>query len=95
MAASLAALGANTALSQPHYPQRSIRVIMPFAAGGVGDAAMRVLAPRMEQRLGQKLVIEAKPGAAGNIGTLEVARAEPVAIPSSSGLRAILSSINS
>lgn len=77
MAASLAALGANTALSQPHYPQRSIRVIVPFAAGGVGDAAIRILAPRMEQKLGQKLVIEAKPGASGNIGTLEVARAEP------------------
>jgi tripartite-type tricarboxylate transporter receptor subunit TctC len=77
MAASLAALGANTALSQAYYPQRPIRVIMPFAAGGVGDAAMRLLAPRMEQKLGQKLVIEAKPGAAGNIGTLEVARAEP------------------
>jgi tripartite-type tricarboxylate transporter receptor subunit TctC len=50
-------------------------VIVPFAAGGVGDAAIRVLAPRLEQKLAQKLVIESKPGAAGNIGTLEVVRA--------------------
>ena len=76
MAASLAGFHARTARSQTHYPQRPIRVIVPFAAGGVGDAAMRVLAPRLEQKLAQKLVIELKPGAAGSIGTLEVVRAE-------------------
>lgn len=63
--------------AQAKYPERPIRVIVPFAAGGVGDATMRLLAPRMEQQLGQKLVIELKPGASGNIGTLEVARAQP------------------
>lgn len=63
--------------AQAKYPERPIRVIVPFAAGGVGDATMRLLAPRMEQQLGQKLVIESKPGASGNIGTLEVARAQP------------------
>lgn len=76
MAASLAGFRARTARSQTHYPQRPIRVIVPFAAGGVGDAAIRVLAPRLEQKLAQKLVIESKPGAAGSIGTLEVVRAE-------------------
>ena len=76
MAASLAGFHARTARSQTHYPQRPIRVIVPFAAGGVGDAAIRVLAPRLEQKLAQKLVIESKPGAAGSIGTLEVVRAE-------------------
>ena len=75
MAASLAGFRARTARSQTHYPQRPIRVIVPFAAGGVGDAAIRVLAPRLEQKLAQKLVIESKPGAAGSIGTLEVVRA--------------------
>jgi tripartite-type tricarboxylate transporter receptor subunit TctC len=75
MGASLAGFRARTARSQTHYPQRPIRVIVPFAAGGVGDAAIRVLAPRLEQKLAQKLVIESKPGAAGNIGTLEVVRA--------------------
>jgi tripartite-type tricarboxylate transporter receptor subunit TctC len=59
------------------YPDRPIRVVLPYTAGGVADAIMRLLAPKMEEKLGQKLVIEAKPGAAGNIGTLEVAKAEP------------------
>lgn len=59
------------------YPDRPIRIVLPYTAGGVSDAIMRLLAPRMEEKLGQKLVIEAKPGAAGNIGTLEVAKAEP------------------
>jgi tripartite-type tricarboxylate transporter receptor subunit TctC len=75
--ASLAAGRVPTARAQAHYPVRSIRVIVPFAAGGVGDSVMRLLAPRMEQALGQKLIIEAKPGGAGNLGAREVARAEP------------------
>jgi tripartite-type tricarboxylate transporter receptor subunit TctC len=76
----LASLGAGrvqTVRAQARYPDRSIRVIVPFAPGGVGDSVMRVLAPRMEQQLGQKLVIESKPGGAGNLGAREVARAEP------------------
>jgi tripartite-type tricarboxylate transporter receptor subunit TctC len=52
-------------------------VIIPYTAGGVAENIMRLLAVSMEQRLGQKLVFEAKPGAAGNIGTQEVARAAP------------------
>jgi tripartite-type tricarboxylate transporter receptor subunit TctC len=59
------------------YPDRPIRVIIPYTAGGVADSIMRLLSPKMEERLGQKLVIEARPGAAGNIGAMEVARAEP------------------
>jgi tripartite-type tricarboxylate transporter receptor subunit TctC len=59
------------------YPDRPIRVVLPFTAGGVSDVIMRLLAPKMEEKLGQKLIIEAKPGAAGSIGTLEVAKAEP------------------
>jgi tripartite-type tricarboxylate transporter receptor subunit TctC len=90
--ASLAALRVQTVQAQAHYPDRPIRVIVPFAAGGVGDTAMRVLAPRMEQRLGQKLVIESKPGASGNIGALEVVRAQADGYTL---LAAILSSINS
>ena len=77
MAASLAGFRADAARCQPRYPERPIRVIVPFAAGGVGEAAIRVLAPRVEQKLGQKLVIEPKPGGAGNLGAREVARAEP------------------
>jgi tripartite-type tricarboxylate transporter receptor subunit TctC len=59
------------------YPDHPIRVIIPYTAGGVAETLMRLLAVSMEQRLGQKLIFEAKPGAAGNIGTQEVARAAP------------------
>lgn len=59
------------------YPDRPIRIVIPYTAGGVAETTMRLLAVSMEQRLGRKLVIEAKPGAAGNIGTQEVARADP------------------
>jgi tripartite-type tricarboxylate transporter receptor subunit TctC len=59
------------------YPDHPIRVIIPYTAGGVAENIMRLLAVSIEQRLGQKLVLEAKPGAAGNIGTQEVARAAP------------------
>ena len=52
-------------------------MVIPYTAGGVAETIMRLFAVSMEQRLGQKLVIEAKPGAAGNIGTQEVARAAP------------------
>ena len=59
------------------YPDKPIRVVIPYTAGGVPESITRLLAVSMEQRLGQKLIIEAKPGAGGNIGTQEVARAAP------------------
>ena len=75
-AAALAPL-ATVRASAASYPERPIRVIIPYTAGGVAESIMRLLAVRMEPQLKQKLVFEAKPGAAGNIGTQEVARAEP------------------
>ena len=67
----------QVARTQVAYPTRPIRVILPFAAGGVGDTVIRILAPTIEKKLGQKLVIESKPGASGNLGAQEVARAAP------------------
>ena len=52
-------------------------MLYPFSAGGVGDSSFRFLAPAIEARLGQRFVIEARPGAAGNIAAAEVARAAP------------------
>jgi tripartite-type tricarboxylate transporter receptor subunit TctC len=75
--AGAAGLGSGLSASAASYPDRPIRIIIPYSAGGVGDAIMRLLSPQMENSLGQKLVIESKPGAAGNIGTLEVLRAAP------------------
>jgi tripartite-type tricarboxylate transporter receptor subunit TctC len=77
LAAAAAAPFVITRARAANYPARPIRVIIPYMAGGVAESIMRLLAVSMEQRLGQKLVFEAKPGAAGNIGTQEVARSAP------------------
>jgi tripartite-type tricarboxylate transporter receptor subunit TctC len=59
------------------YPDKPIRVVMTYTAGGVSEGIVRLLAPKMEEKLGQKLIVEAKPGAAGNIGVVEVAKSPP------------------
>ena len=75
--AATSGISAPFVRAQGRFPERPIRIIVPYAAGGVGDSTLRLLAPRMEQKLGQRLVIESKPGAAGSIGTQEIARSEP------------------
>jgi tripartite-type tricarboxylate transporter receptor subunit TctC len=72
-----AGLRLESADAELSYPTRPLRMIVPFAAGGVGDTLIRILAPGLEERLGQKLVIEARPGAAGYVGASEVVRAAP------------------
>lgn len=74
--AALASLSPRV-LRAASYPDRSIRVIIPYTAGGVAETVVRMLAPAMEQQLGQKLIVESKPGAGGNLGTIEVARSDP------------------
>jgi tripartite-type tricarboxylate transporter receptor subunit TctC len=59
------------------YPTKPIRVVLTYTAGGVSEGIVRLLAPKMEELLGQKLIVEAKPGAAGNIGVIEVAKSPP------------------
>ncbi len=63
------------ARAQPAWPQRSIRLIVPFAAGGAADSAARVLTPRMGEKLGQGFVVENRTGASGSLGGGEIARA--------------------
>jgi tripartite-type tricarboxylate transporter receptor subunit TctC len=75
-AALLLSLCAFAAHAQD-YPNKPIRVVLTYTAGGVSDAIVRLLAPKMEELLGQKLIVESKPGAAGNIGTVEVAKSAP------------------
>lgn len=68
---------AATTTVQAAYPERPIRVVMPYPPGGGGDLLLRTLQPIMERELGQNIVIDYKAGAAGNIGAADVARAEP------------------
>ena len=59
------------------YPSRPIRLIVGFPAGGASDVSARTIAGRMAELLGQPVVVENKPGAAGNIGSEMVAKSKP------------------
>ncbi len=59
------------------YPDRPVRVILPFPAGTVTDNTTRVIAERLTQRLGQPFVVENRPGGNGSIGAALAARAAP------------------
>jgi tripartite-type tricarboxylate transporter receptor subunit TctC len=59
------------------YPDRPVRIVIPFAAGGPNDLIGRPLAEKMSEALGQPFVIENKGGAAGSLGTQFVAKAQP------------------
>ncbi len=59
------------------YPDRPIRLVVPFPAGGGADTLARLIMPRVAQELGAPIVIDNKPGAGGNVGAEVVARAQP------------------
>ena len=65
----------SVARAQSWAPQRPIRMIVPFAPGGILDQLARLLAEPMGQRLGQPIIVENRPGAGGNVGTALAARA--------------------
>ena len=67
----------GAALAQDTYPDRPIRVIVPYLAGGATDVGARVIAERMSKGLGQPMVIDNRPGAGVIIGTNAVAKADP------------------
>ncbi|WP_416547199.1 Bug family tripartite tricarboxylate transporter substrate binding protein [Limnohabitans sp. DCL3] len=71
------ALGASTATAQTAYPAKPIRLVVPFATGGVTDTSGRLIAEQLSKRLGQQVIVDNKPGASGNIGTQMVAAADP------------------
>jgi len=73
--AGLAALDAQAQVQD--FPNRAIRLVVPFAAGGVTDTSGRAVADRLSARLGHQVVVENRPGASGNIGTEQVAKSAP------------------
>lgn len=71
------ALLASTSLLAQDWPQRPVRIIVPFPAASTPDNFARVLAESLRKRLGQPVVVENRPGAGGMIGTDAVAKAAP------------------
>jgi tripartite-type tricarboxylate transporter receptor subunit TctC len=74
--ALLAGVSADAACAQT-YPTHPIRLIVPFAAGGLNDVVARLLAPYLEKSLGQPVVVDNRPAASGIVGTDATAKAAP------------------
>src|SRR5258708_25933579 len=73
----LAAFLAPTLTFAQSYPNRPVRIVVPFPAGGPADALGRVLADQLNKMWGQPVIVENRGGAGGNIGAEVVARAAP------------------
>ncbi len=76
-AAALLLFASATSAPAADWPTRNITLISPYPPGGTNDAVGRLFADRLSARLGQSLVVENRPGAAGVVGSLLVARAAP------------------
>ncbi len=76
-AAAMLSLAAPTSALAQSYPSKPIRLICPFPPGGAVDIASRAIANELSKTIGQQVVVENKPGAGGNIGGAEAARAAP------------------
>jgi len=72
-----AALALAAPLADADYPDRPIRLVVPFPAGGGADTLARIIVPKLSQALGTTIVIDNRPGAGGNVGAEIVARASP------------------
>jgi tripartite-type tricarboxylate transporter receptor subunit TctC len=59
------------------FPSKQIRLVVPYSAGGGADTTARLIAPKLQEALGQTVVIDNKPGAGGTIGDDSVAKASP------------------
>ena len=75
--AAAAVLIAQASIPREQYPHRPIRMIVPFAPGGGADITGRAIAQKLAEGLGQQVVVDNRPGAAGNIGTELAARSAP------------------
>jgi tripartite-type tricarboxylate transporter receptor subunit TctC len=75
--AAFAALAGATAAAAQSYPDRPVRLIVPYAAGGANDIIARLIQPHLEKALGQPVIVDNRPAASGIVGTDAVAKAAP------------------
>src|SRR5258707_3484447 len=74
---SFAALACCLEAPADEYPNRPVKIVVPFAPGGSTDVVARILADKLGTELKQNFIVENKPGAGGNIGADAVANASP------------------
>jgi tripartite-type tricarboxylate transporter receptor subunit TctC len=74
VAVAVSALCSGGALGQGAFPDRPLRLVVPFPPGGSTDIVARVVAGRMAEGIGKTVIVDNKPGAAGNVATAEVAK---------------------
>ena len=77
VAALLGASGAVDLAQAQNYPARAITLVIPFAPGGSTSIVGRAIADKMSELLGEKVVVDNRPGAGGTVGTKAVARSDP------------------
>lgn len=75
--ALLAAGLAAPALAQAPWPERPVRIVVPFPPGGSNDTVARIIQPRLQEILGRPIVVDNRAGASGSVGSNETARAAP------------------
>src|SRR5579871_597963 len=76
-AAIIAGAYAGPATAETDFPNRAIRVVLPYPAGGIVDIVTRIVTDKLQTDLHQPVVVENKPGANGNLAWAQVARAAP------------------
>jgi tripartite-type tricarboxylate transporter receptor subunit TctC len=77
VAAALAVILSTLSAFAQDWPTKSVRIIVPFAAGATPDLVARLIAENLQDKLGQTFIVENKPGASGNTGTDDIAKADP------------------
>ncbi|AKQ54555.1 Bug family tripartite tricarboxylate transporter substrate binding protein [Bordetella hinzii] len=77
IAGAVSAFALSTAPAQAAYPDKPVRIVVGFSAGGTTDVIARIMAKELTESLGQSFVVENKPGGGSNIATDYVARATP------------------
>ena len=77
LAGALTGLMAVSTHAQDQYPSRPVTVIVPQTAGGANDAIARIVTQKLGEVMGQTFLVDNRPGAGGNVGTAQAARAKP------------------